>query len=132
MMKTLALLLLLSTPLVSAETQTLLVSFRGRSYRFSMIGAKVELVSDYVKERLQLGTCPVRKDFADLWKEFEDREKAVTLLDLPKEKDETVTYDNEKKKGKVLPETDLGRMLRELPSRFHALAIVARMSCKKI
>lgn len=126
------LLLLLGTPSLFAETQTLSVSFRGRSYRFSMIGAKVELVSDMAKERLQLGTCSVRKDFADLWKEFERREKAVTLLDLPREKDENVAYDNNKKKGKVLPQTDLGRMLRELPSRFHALATLARMSCKKI
>ncbi len=131
-MKLLALLLLLNVSSAFADNQTLSVSFRGRSYRFSMIGAKVELVSDLVKERLQLGTCAVRKDFVDLWREFEDREKAVTLLDLPKEKDEIVSYDNKKRKGKVLPETDLGRMLRELPSRFHALAIVARMSCKKI
>lgn len=131
-MKLLLALLLLGSSTLFADTQTLSVSYRGHAYRFSMVGAKVELISDLVKERLQLGTCPVRKDFADLWKEFEEREQAVTLLDLPRERDEIVAYDNKKKKGKVLPETDLGRMLRELPSRFHALAIVARMSCKRI
>ena len=131
-MRSIALLLLLGSSSLLADHQTLSVSYRGHSYRFSMTGAKVELVSDVVKERLQLGTCSVRKDFADLWKEFEERERAVTLLDLPRGRDEIVAYDNNKKKGKVLPETDLGRMLRELPSRFHALAIVARMSCKRI